>query len=191
MRGAAQGLVVGVLTFALLAPAAAEEPAPPADVASPPAAAAASPEAAPAPQRVEMVPANERLVITYRWPRWIPWTVFGSGVALGALGFLLEYDATNLMNEYDQRIASQCAVNGCNLSDPQTPSEQALADDLNNQRETAERRQKIGFGTLLVAGAGLATGIVLLVLNRPQAHVLKMDLVPADGGATATVGWRF
>jgi hypothetical protein len=164
---------------ALVAPAAAEESPMPAAT------------AAPAQQHVEMVPTNERLVITYRWPRWIPWTVFGGGVTLAAVGFLFEYNAANLMNEYDQRIAASCSVNGCNLTNPQTPAEQAFADELNGQRETAERRQKIGFGTILVAGAGIVTGVVLLVLNRPEAHALKVDLVPAPGGATATVGFRF
>jgi hypothetical protein len=177
---------------AVVAPAAAEQapmPAPSpasAEPAVPPAPGATAPE-----QHVEMVPTNERLVITYRWPRWVPWAVFGGGVAAGALGLVFEFNAASMMNEYDQRVASSCAVNGCNLDNPQTPAEQELADSLNDQRDTAERRQKIGFATLLVGGATVVTGIVLLVMNRPEAHVLKVDLVPTQGGAAASASWRF
>jgi hypothetical protein len=174
-------LVIGALVCALVAPAAAEEPASPAPAEAP----AASPE------RVQLVPANERLVITYRWPRWIPWTVLGGGAALAGIGLAFNFSGSSRMNDYDQRIASSCAVNGCNLSNPQTPAEQAFAAELNDLRESAETRQTIGLVTLLAAGAGLVTGVVLVVLNRPEAHTLKVDLVPQQGGATATVGWHF
>lgn len=89
---------------------------------------------------VTLVPANERLVTTYRWPRWVPWTVVG---------------------------------------------------ELNDMRESSERRQRLRVAMLLGASAALVTGVVLVVLNRPEHHVLKLDLVPAPGGATASVGWRF
>jgi hypothetical protein len=173
LRGAAQRLLIGVVMCAVVAPAAADD-------------AAVAPQ-----EQVQLVPANERLVITYRWPRWIPWTVVGGGLALGGAGLLVQLSGAALMRDYDQRIATSCAVNGCNLTDPQTPSEQRFADELNDMRETAERRQTIGLVTILAAGAGIVTGVVLLVLNRPERHVLKMDLVPQPGGATATVGWRF
>lgn len=179
---AARTLLIGALAVAHVAPVAAEEaPMPP----EPATATTTTTE------DVVLVPTNERLVITYRWPRWVPWTVVGGAVALGGLGMLVNFSANSMMNEYDQRVASECAVNGCNLDDPQTPAEHAVADDLNSLRESAERRDRIGLVMIVGAGAAVITGVVLVVLNRPQRHVLKLDLVPAQGGATATVGWRF
>jgi hypothetical protein len=186
MRWSAAPLLIGVVAVAHVTPAAAEEVMP-----SPPPSAATATTPTTTQERVELVPTNERLVITYRWPRWVPWTVLGSAVAVGGLGVLVQFSAEDMMNQYDQRVASSCAVNGCNFEDPQTPAEQALVDDLNATRESAERRDRIGFVMILGASAALVTGVVLVVLNRPQRHVLKMDLVPAPGGATATVGWHF
>lgn len=195
--------VVAASLFAVtclqVAPALAEEPAPPApDAAAPtePAPQATSPGPAPAPTQTmpvasppptKMVETNEQLVINWRWPRWIPWTVFGGGLALTGFGLLVEKVAIDDANAYDQAVASTCSVNGCNLSNPQTPEERAL----NDLRERAESRDKIAAVVMIAGAATLVTGIVLVVLNKPIARKVTVDVVPAPGGASTSVGWRF
>lgn len=139
------------------------------------------------PPPTKMVETNEQLVISYRWPRWIPWSVFGGGLGVAGIGLLVEWAAISDANEYDQAVASTCAVNGCNLTNPQTPEEKAL----NDLRDRAETRNTIATVVLVAGAATLVTGVVLLVLNKPIARKVTVDVVPAPGGASASVGWRF
>jgi hypothetical protein len=134
-----------------------------------------------------MIETNEQLVVSYRWPRWIPWTVFGGGLGVTGLGLIVEYVAISDASSYDQAVASTCAVNGCNLSNPQTPEERAL----NDLRDRVESRDKIATVVLIAGAATLVTGVVLLVLDKPTARKMTVDVVPAPGGASASVGWRF
>lgn len=148
-------------------------------------------ETAPSPSgevaQTELVPTNERVVVTYRWPRWIPWSVLGGGVAIAGIGFLIRHSGSSQMDEYDRRVQETCSAMGCNLADPQTLDEKELVE----LRDSAERRHSIGFVTMLAAGAVALTGGVLVLMNRPERHVMKVDLVPAPGGGTATVGFSF
>lgn len=139
------------------------------------------------PPPTKMVETNEQLVISYRWPRWIPWSVFGGGLGIAGIGLLVEWVAINDANNYDQAVASMCAVNGCNLTNPQTPEERAL----NDLRERAETRNTVAAVVLVAGAATIVTGVVLLVLNKPIARKVTVDVVPAPGGASASVGWRF
>jgi hypothetical protein len=176
VRTPGSSLIVSVLICALVAPATA-------DMAPPPAAAESAPTAAPPPSTA--LAANEKIVTSWRWPRWIQWSVFLGGVGVTAFGGLLKFDASSQMDNYDQAVASQCAVNGCNLANPQTDLEKNLVA----QRENAESRRTFAHITLLAGGATLVTGIILMVLNHPVAKVVQV--VPAQGGGTATVGWQF
>lgn len=129
--------------------------------------------------------------VEYRWPRWIPWTVFGAGLAGGVFGVLLQIDARDRMTDYDRSVAAACSVNGCNFQNPMTEQERQLVAELNEQRESAERRNTISVVTLAGAGAALVTGVVLVVLNRPTLRAVKVDVTPVQGGATGALGWQF
>jgi hypothetical protein len=207
-RGVVAASLIAVLCLQLRAARADEPPPPPPaePVASPDAAPPAAPvqPAEPAPSGAPAEPAvprameptplvetNKRIEITYRWKRWIPWAVLGGGAGVIGIGSLLQWSATSLTNEYDQAVASMCAVNGCNLTDPQTPDEQRVADYLNDMRERAERRNKIALVTVAVGAGVVITGIVMVLMNRPVSRTMKSDLVPVQGGAAATLTWQF
>jgi tetratricopeptide (TPR) repeat protein len=139
--------------------------------------------------KVELMSIDQAVRYERRFSRWIPWTVIGGSVAGEALGLLTLMVAASSLNAYDQAVASQCAINGCELDHPQTPEERSVAEALNGQREDAHRQNTIANAVLLVSTAGLVTGIVLAVLNRP--HAIAVDVAPTQGGASASVGWHF
>jgi hypothetical protein len=131
--------------------------------------------------------------------------VFGGGLAVTGLGVLLEVDAQNQMNQYDQDVAGACAVNGCNLNATlnemmTNKTEVDVADRLNAQRERAESRDRLAIGVIAVGAVGAAVGGVLLFLNRGQtvyedptkAGEPVVNVTPTrDGGATVSLSGRF
>jgi len=150
---------------------------------------------------VQLVPLDKAAKVVHKWPTWIPWVVFGGGLAVTGVGVLLEVDAQNQMNQYDQDVAGSCAVNGCNLDTPAagTP-EAALADRLNAQKDRAESRDKLAIGIMSVGIVGAAVGGVLLFLNRGQTvyedPVGKQGPVvnvspTRDGGLVTTLSGHF
>jgi hypothetical protein len=154
---------------------------------------------------VKLVPLDKAAKVVHRWPTWIPWVVFGGGLAVTGLGVLLEVDAQNQMNQYDQDVAGACAVNGCNLNATlnemmTNKTEVDVADRLNAQRERAESRDRLAIGVIAVGAVGAAVGGVLLFLNRGQtvyedptkAGEPVVNVTPTrDGGATVSLSGRF
>ena len=138
---------------------------------------------------VDVLPMNRAFTFERRFPVWLPWTVLGAGVAGLAGGVVLALVAQDKMNDYDQAVASSCAVNGCDFQNPD-PSQQDLVDRLNEQRASAELTNEASVAVLAVAGVGVVAGIVLVVLNSPVRRPIVDAKVTADGGA-ATVRWSF
>lgn len=134
-------------------------------------------------------PPEQTVKLERRFPGWLPWTLIGVGIAGTVVGGMLQFDAKNQMNNFDQRVASACAITGCELTNPQGPNETQLAADLNDQYDRAKQRNKIAVGMLSVSVAALVTGIILGILNEPRA--VTVDARPTQGGATAAVGWTF
>ena len=154
---------------------------------------------------VKLVPLDKAAKVVHRWPTWIPWLVFGGGLAVTGVGVLLEVDAQNQMNQYDQDVAGACAVNGCKLdatlnADESNKAEVALANRLNNQRERAESRDRLAIGVITVGAVGAAIGGVLLFMNRGQtvyedpakAGQPVVHVTPTrDGGGVVSLSGRF
>jgi hypothetical protein len=133
---------------------------------------------------VKLIPLDKAAKIVHRWEAtWMPWVIFGGSLAVVGVGAGIEFIANNDMSAYDQRVASACAVNGCNLENPTTPAEKMVADDLNDQRETAEFRDKVAIGVISVGAVGAVIGGVMLFMNRGQT--VYED--PVKAGATAAI----
>lgn len=142
---------------------------------------------------VELIPLDKAAKVVHRWPTWIPWVVFGSGLAVTGLGVLIEIDAQSQMNRYDQQVASDCAVSGCVLTDGS-----AVSNALNDQRERAESRDKLAIGVMSVGIVGAAVGGVLLFMNRgktvyedPVKAGAQVGVTPTADGAAVTVSGHF
>lgn len=154
---------------------------------------------------VKLIPLDKAAKVVHRWKAtWMPWVIFGGSLAVVGVGAGIQFIANNDMNAYDQRVASSCAVNGCNLEnpDPNNPNEVQLANDLNDQRETAESRNKIAIGVISVGAAGALIGGVMLFMNRGQTvyedpakgagAAAALRLTPTrDGGGVLSWSGRF
>lgn len=148
---------------------------------------------------IKLIPLEKAAKVVHRWPTWIPWVVFGGSIGVAGFGALIQFDASDRMNQYDQRVASACSVRGCQLENPMTDEERMLADDLNNQRESAERRNKIAIGVISVGAAGALIGGVLLFMNRGQtvyedpvkAGSTAVNVVPTSDGGMVSLSGRF
>lgn len=148
---------------------------------------------------VTLVPLDKAAKIVHRWPQWIPWVVFGGGLAVTGIGVLLELDAQDQMSQYDRDVGNFCMTTGCNLENPTTPQEMETASRLNDEKSRAESRDKLAIGVMSVGALGAAAGGVLLFMNRgrtvyeeptKQGPVVRMTPT-RDGGSMVTLSGHF
>ncbi|HSN30762.1 MAG TPA: hypothetical protein VLT45_30955, partial [Kofleriaceae bacterium] len=127
-----------------------------------------------------LVPLESAVTLRYRYPRWMPYTVAGTGaaVALGGLAFYVA--GRSQMDRFDADFATQCPQ-GCRLSDFPL-----LADE----RSSAKLRGTVGIAMLAGGGAIAITGAVLAVINSKAERILP-SVEATPGGAVTSVGWRF
>lgn len=107
-----------------------------------------------------------------RWAGWVPWSVVGAGVVVGGAGALLHMQAANDFKNFDQGIV-QCG--GC------VPSA-----DLASKRSQGNTFQSIAIGSYVAGGAVLATGAVLLYMNRLQPYRIDTSTEVESGGGSAS-----
>lgn len=136
---------------------------------------------------VSLVPLSEVNVVTRRWRAWVPWLVFGGGLAVVGIGGLVEAKAASDMDAYDRNIATTCGRAGC--------TGDAL-DALLDQKRNAELEDRIGVGLLAAGVAATSAGAVMLYLNRPRSRYPEriappIAVAPARGGGVLTLGGRF
>ncbi|MDQ3368216.1 MAG: CDC27 family protein [Myxococcota bacterium] len=129
--------------------------------------------------------------IEQRWPTWVPWAVFGGGLAIAGLGAALDLGAAGQMANYDRIIDQQCRPAAC------TQAELAEFDDI---RAGAERQSTVGVAIMIAGTATVATGAVMLYLNRGRTVYATSEtaaprftptIVPLPGGAAVSLGGSF
>jgi hypothetical protein len=133
---------------------------------------------------ITLVPIESAVILKYRYPRWIPYTIAGTGaaVALGGLGFY--FAGKSGMDKFQADFGMQCPT-GCkaNLSD-----QPLLADE----RDSAKLKGQIGIGMMVGGGAIAIGGAVLAVINSKAERILpSIETTSTRGGAITSVGWRF
>ena len=128
---------------------------------------------------LELAPLEAGARIVHRWPGYVPWSVIGGGAVVLGVGGLLQYIAGEQMRSYDQFVDGRCTGN-C--------PESELAD-IAYLKTGAETKSAIGISLMIGGGAALATGAVLLYLNRGRTvYPEAMTVTPTQGGAA--VSWR-
>ncbi len=146
---------------------------------------------------VELVPLDKAAKVVHRWPTWIPWVVFGSGLAVTGVGVLFKVQAEGRMNDYDQQVAIQCAVMGCDL---RNPAPNSIEESLVDQRESAKSLDKVAITVISVGAATAAIGGVMLFMNRGRTVYEDptgkdgpvVNVTPTrDGGGMVTLGGHF
>jgi hypothetical protein len=100
-----------------------------------------------------------------RWATWKPWAVVaaGSAVAIGG-GVMHSLSAKNFSTYDDAFLRLPCVTDagstGCN--------EEQIGAELNDQLDRARLQQRLAIGAYAAGGAILATGAVLIYMNRPR-----------------------
>src|SRR5690606_13655211 len=104
-----------------------------------------------------------------RWAVWKPWAVVAAGGAIAVAGGGLHALAARTFTGYDDRVTNlMCAMPSGDP--PRIPgcTEGDIGPGLSSQRRRAERQQRIAVGSYIVGSSLIATGIVLLYMNRPR-----------------------
>ena len=91
-----------------------------------------------------------------RWAVWKPWTVFGAGIVVAGVGAALHLSGRSAISDYDDQVE--------HANPPKTVSE------LEDQKNSGLRNQKIGVAMYGVGGAAIVAGATLLVLNRARPY---------------------
>jgi hypothetical protein len=132
---------------------------------------------------IQMKSIESAVVIKYRYPRWIPFTITGTGLAIGLGGLLVYLDGRSQMNEFEDAFATTCPM-GCQAD---------LSDEplLRDKRDGAEFRGQIGIGLMIGGGAITVAGAVMVIMNRGTKELPKLEVAPTEGGMTASTTFRF
>ena len=60
-----------------------------------------------------LLPLSETARVVHRWPAWIPWVVFGGGLAVVGAGALVEGIASSKISDFDRALVRDCSGPGC------------------------------------------------------------------------------
>ena len=134
--------------------------------------------------RLALMPIDEVVQLHYPTPRWIPWTVAASGVAIAGGGLAFYIAGKNQIDRFQAEVATECP-SGCraDLSDhPELAAEQ----------HRALLEGKVAFGMLTAGGALAVVGAVWGgFFDRPTRKLPTVEVRPTPGGAMTALGWRF
>lgn len=108
---------------------------------------------------IKLYTADELTEYRHRWPVWMPWTVFGAGVAVAAVGGVLHGIGHSKVSDFD----SNAKANGL--------MGVVTTDDDRDMRRTGIDMQKGAVGLYAVGGAAIATGITLVILNKAKPYL--------------------
>jgi hypothetical protein len=104
-----------------------------------------------------------------RWQaKWMPYAVMGGGALAGGVALLLSRSAQSSYDDFDSNVKKCNEALGPNGGCAQMDANLSLRDDGDSKKTMAY----IGYG---IAGAALATGAVLLYLNRSTAYQISSD----------------
>lgn len=115
---------------------------------------------------LKLVTLSQATDASRRWAVWKPWAVVAAGGLIGAgAGGVHALAARNFTRYDDQFGALDCAKGN---PPPGCPKDEPGLADLNARLKLARREQAFAVGGYIVGGSLIATGVVLLYLNRPR-----------------------
>lgn len=132
---------------------------------------------------VKMRSLESAVVISYKYPRWIPLTTLGVGVAVGLGGVAVWLAGRSEMSDFEDQYLVECPA-GCHKD---------LADKplLRTTRDGAEQKGKIGIGMMIGGGAVAIGGLVLTLLNTGTRELPRFDVGPTSGGMAVSTTLHF
>lgn len=128
--------------------------------------------------RLQLESIESAVILRYRHPKWIPWTVGGSGVAIALGGLAVSLAGRAQMDRFAKHFVAECP-GGCEAS-------LAMHPELADERDSAELKGKIGMTMMISGGVIAAGGVVWLILNRPRRAMPRVEVTPMNGGMTVS-----
>ena len=128
------------------------------------------------------------------WPNWRPWTVFGAGLAIAAVGVGLHLKGRSDVSSFDDDIDDLKTTDVVGETDNamlgfkyEDGAEKYLFNEHIRKRDSGLRNQKIAMVMYGVGGAAIVTGAVLLYFNRlrPYTPETSTQLNPGAPSAAA------
>lgn len=117
---------------------------------------------------------EEMTEVHRRWPVWKPWALVGAGAAVAALGGGLQAYGLAAVRRVDRESRTRCAA-GC-ATEP---------SDLASDRRAGILSQRAAMVAYGLGGAAIATGAVLVYLNRAQRTVRPYETAAPAGDGRA------
>jgi len=105
---------------------------------------------------VALISIEDATTTERRWASWKPWAVAGGGALLGGLGVLLRRQAEADMRQYGRNLEAECQPVACREDTP-----------LTELAARAETENHVAIGAMVAGGVAVATGLTLVLLNRP------------------------
>lgn len=147
---------------------------------------------------ISLEPLEKAARIEHRWAQWVPWGVFVGGFAVAGFGTLVNVSAGQDMDRYDASVARNCPTVACKTGSagPDDPGPFLPASDA-DLKGRAELKTAIGVSLMVVGGATVATGAVMLYMNRGRTvypdSVERMtpSISPMPGGAAFSLSGAF
>jgi len=132
---------------------------------------------------LKLVPLESAVIVEYKHPRWLPWTITATGgvIALGGLGFWLA--GKSQMDDFAQQFVKECPT-GCE-------SDLSMHAALASEQDAALFKGKLGVSMMIGGGAITVAGAIFAITNRPIRRLPRVEVAPSAGGATVRAGWRF
>jgi hypothetical protein len=125
---------------------------------------------------VTLAPLDD-LVAHSRWTPWKPWAVVGAGVVLVGVGAVFRVKARSESDEIEAIVRDRCQAS-C------TPDQHGLGD----RQDRVDRNNALWTTGLVVGATAVATGLTLVILNRPQVRARETRVV-ATGASGDELGF--
>jgi tetratricopeptide (TPR) repeat protein len=112
-----------------------------------------------------------------RWRPWVPWAVAGAGAAVFAVGVPLQLAANDNFDEFDAYVSAECS-DQCD----------EIPADIAAKKDRGETFRALGITTYALGAAGIITGVVLVLVNRPRVVEAPTLSIHSNG---SSLTWRF
>jgi hypothetical protein len=89
----------------------------------------------------------------------------------------MELSANSSYNDYDKQVAA------CNMNNMGCPT----TDAITSIKESGDSKKTIGYVAYGIAGAAIATGAVLAILNRPKAYQIRPEDLQEEQAPKVTI----
>lgn len=126
---------------------------------------------------IRLVTVDEGSVYRRRWATWQPWSVVIAGGVIAVAGIGLELAARSNMDKFRDGVA-MCGQAGCLADDP-----------VNDFESRALLQDRIAISMWAVGGAVVATGLVMVYMNRERRVIAAPSIGAGVAGLTLRGSW--